>query len=174
MGAAPRTCCPTHADNCRFGHAHLWAGPFLLDEGKPVDGQVWSHPGDVKCAQCGGNCTADRDDETKTGTQPDVAADEAQDSDLLDDVRPNAREVALAMVALYKGRPIRDVKDLDPSDLQDLLTDLIHLARAAQSLPGHEHLDILRSAEFIADDEDNDTHGVRHVLPAATLAAVPA
>lgn len=58
---APRTCCATHADRCRFGRPHTWAGPFLLAAGRPVDGRVWSHPDDVACATCGGTCTADRD-----------------------------------------------------------------------------------------------------------------
>lgn len=60
VSATPRTCCPTHTDRCRFGREHLWAGPFLLDQGRRVDGKVWSHPDDVKCAVCGGECVADR------------------------------------------------------------------------------------------------------------------
>lgn len=58
---APRTCCPTHTDNCLFGRWHLWAGPFLLDGGRPVDGEIWSHPQDVRCHMCGGVCSGDRD-----------------------------------------------------------------------------------------------------------------
>ena len=58
----PRTCCETHPDRCRFGRDHIWAGPFLLDKGKPVNGEIWSHPNDFKCAGCGGICTADRID----------------------------------------------------------------------------------------------------------------
>jgi hypothetical protein len=55
----PRTCCPTHANNCHFGRGHLWAGPYLLDAGKPVDGKVWSEPDSVKCANCGAICDAE-------------------------------------------------------------------------------------------------------------------
>lgn len=55
---ADRTCCPTHNDACRFGREHVWAGPFLLNRGRPVDGQVWSHPDDVQCAYCGGTRAA--------------------------------------------------------------------------------------------------------------------
>lgn len=58
---APRTCCPSHTDRCRFGDEHVWAGPFLLDGGRPVDGRVWSHDNDVRCAKCGGVCTAERE-----------------------------------------------------------------------------------------------------------------
>lgn len=61
---APRTCCPTHTDLCRFGRDHVWAGPFLLDEGRPVDGRVWSHDTDVRCGTCGGVCTAEREEPT--------------------------------------------------------------------------------------------------------------
>lgn len=59
-GMRPRTCCPTHADACRFGRDHTWAGPYLLDAGRPVNGAVWSHAGDVLCSTCGGQCVADR------------------------------------------------------------------------------------------------------------------
>jgi hypothetical protein len=58
---APRTCCLAHTDQCRFGRDHVWAGPFLLDGGKPVDGRLWSMEGDVKCANCGDICTAERE-----------------------------------------------------------------------------------------------------------------
>jgi len=57
--AAPRTCCPTHTDTCKFGRQHVWCGPYLLDAGKPVNGEVWSHPNSVKCAYCNGTCDAE-------------------------------------------------------------------------------------------------------------------
>ena len=63
---APRTCCPTHTDTCRFGRPHQWAGPFLLDGGRPVNGHIWSHPEDVHCVPCGGTCTGDRTDPQRT------------------------------------------------------------------------------------------------------------
>lgn len=55
----PRTCCPTHSNNCRFGKQHIWAGPYLLDAGRPVDGKVWSDPDSVKCSNCEGTCDAE-------------------------------------------------------------------------------------------------------------------
>lgn len=55
-----RTCCSTHSDLCRFGREHRWAGPFLLDEGRQVNGEIWSHPDDIQCAVCGGVCTGNR------------------------------------------------------------------------------------------------------------------
>lgn len=55
-----RTCCPTHRDRCRFGREHFWAGPFLLDGGKPVNGETWSHPDDVRCHVCEGVCSGNR------------------------------------------------------------------------------------------------------------------
>jgi len=58
---APRTCCPSHTDRCRFGRDHIWAGPFLLDGGKPAEGHIWSHDGDVRCDACGRVCTAERE-----------------------------------------------------------------------------------------------------------------
>lgn len=57
----PRTCCPTHRDTCQFGRPHVWAGPFLLDAGRPLNGAVWSQPEDLKCSTCGGVCTAERE-----------------------------------------------------------------------------------------------------------------
>lgn len=59
-GSLPRTCCPTHADRCRFGREHVWAGPFLLDGGRELDGHKWSHADDVHCTGCGGVCIGDR------------------------------------------------------------------------------------------------------------------
>lgn len=56
---SPQICCPTHADSCRFGRQHVWAGPYLLDGGRPVDGQIWSHEDSVKCHACGGICNAE-------------------------------------------------------------------------------------------------------------------
>lgn len=50
---APRTCCLTHRDTCNFGRQHIWAGPFIQDDG------TWSEPDVYKCAECGGICTAD-------------------------------------------------------------------------------------------------------------------
>lgn len=55
----PRTCCPTHANNCRFGKDHRWAGPYLLDGGKLVNGEKWSRPDSLKCSTCEGICDAD-------------------------------------------------------------------------------------------------------------------
>lgn len=52
----PRTCCETHADNCRFGRWHRWAGPFRVEGG-------WSHPDDVQCGDCGQVCTAGRSEQ---------------------------------------------------------------------------------------------------------------
>lgn len=51
---APRTCCETHRDTCNFGRQHHWHGPFYLEDG------TWSHDDDVKCADCGGICVAER------------------------------------------------------------------------------------------------------------------
>lgn len=59
---APKTCCTTHNDKCRFGRQHVYAGPFLLDSGRPVDGEIWSAPGVVHCQGCGGTCYGDADD----------------------------------------------------------------------------------------------------------------
>lgn len=60
MTTKPRTCCTTHADNCKFGRDHSFSGPFLLNEGYMVDGKQWSHEDDMKCTTCGGICYGDR------------------------------------------------------------------------------------------------------------------
>jgi hypothetical protein len=49
---APRTCCPSHNDRCRFGRPHIWSAPFYDATG------VWRDDGAYLC-DCGAICEAD-------------------------------------------------------------------------------------------------------------------
>lgn len=60
--AAPRTCCPSHTDTCKFGRDHQWASPWL---GGPLSGLGVGEPGwhdSEICAGCLGVCTADMEE----------------------------------------------------------------------------------------------------------------
>jgi len=48
----PRTCCPGHADRCRFGVPHTWMAPFIDAAGH------WREDGAYWC-DCGAICEAD-------------------------------------------------------------------------------------------------------------------
>ncbi len=115
----------------------------------------------------------DPDDPDHTGAAAELGDDEPQPGDLVDDVRPYSRARALAMLALYTGRPVQNVESVNTESLQNLVTDLIHLSRAVEALPKNDGLNVYRAAEFIANDEDRETHGTWDTLPDATLAAVP-
>ena len=45
---APRTCCPTHTDTCRFGRWHTWSEGWYSETG------VWQESS--KCFNCDGVC----------------------------------------------------------------------------------------------------------------------
>jgi len=56
---APRTCCPTHTDTCRFGKEHRWAAGWI---GGPLSGVGIGEPGwhdSSLCVTCNGICTGD-------------------------------------------------------------------------------------------------------------------
>lgn len=59
---APRTCCPTHADACKFGRDHVWSIGWI---GGPLSGLGVGEPGwhdSMICTTCMGICTADMDE----------------------------------------------------------------------------------------------------------------
>lgn len=56
---APRTCCDTHTDTCRFGRDHLWSIGWI---GGPKSGVGIGEPGwhdSAICSTCHGICTAE-------------------------------------------------------------------------------------------------------------------
>ena len=56
---APRTCCETHTDTCRFGREHQWGIGWI---GGPKSGLGIGEEGwhdSAICAVCHGICTAD-------------------------------------------------------------------------------------------------------------------
>ena len=56
---APRTCCPTHTDTCKFGRQHGWSMGWI---GGPYSINPNSEPGwhdSMHCSDCGGFCMAE-------------------------------------------------------------------------------------------------------------------
>lgn len=54
-----RTCCPTHAENCKFGRDHVWGVGWI---GGPKSGLGIGEPGwhdSMVCSTCLGICIAD-------------------------------------------------------------------------------------------------------------------
>lgn len=59
---APRTCCKTHTDTCRFGKEHAWGIGWV---GGPLSGVGVGEEGwhdSMLCVTCKGICTADMED----------------------------------------------------------------------------------------------------------------
>jgi len=98
---------------------------------------------------------------------------EQMDGMLIEDVRPVARQRARAMLALYTGTPTPDdAEAIDHERLADLITDLVHLARAVDAARG-DGTNVVHSALYVAGQEDERPRGWYSSLPAATRAAVP-
>lgn len=59
---APRTCCPTHTDTCRFGRDHLWSFPWIggPKSGLGIGTEGW-HDSSI-CHGCMGICVADMEE----------------------------------------------------------------------------------------------------------------
>lgn len=114
----PRTCCPTHADNCRFGFSHAWAGPYLLDGGRSVGGRVWSHPDDVMCSTCGGRCYGNRSTTVPVLYRVLVGDHSRPDVDTFKATLAEAQAVLAASAALEdEGEPARPTRiDVVPLD----------------------------------------------------------
>ncbi|MFB7890357.1 hypothetical protein ACFCZ3_20125 [Cellulosimicrobium cellulans] len=98
---------------------------------------------------------------------------EQMDGMLIEDVRPVARQRARAMLALYTGKPTPDdAEAIDYERLADLITDLVHLARAVDAARD-DGTDVVHSALYVVGQEDERPRGWYSSLPAATRAAVP-
>lgn len=56
---APRTCCPTHTDTCKFGRDHRWSIGWIggPKSGLGIGDEGW-HDSTI-CGECKGICTAD-------------------------------------------------------------------------------------------------------------------
>ena len=48
---APRTCCETHTDTCKFGRQHTWSVGWYDEAGE------WQES--AKCFECDGVCVGD-------------------------------------------------------------------------------------------------------------------
>lgn len=137
---AERTCCPTHTDTCRFGREHVWAGPFLLDGGRPVDGQVWSHPDDVHCAACAGTCTGNREEHPV-----------ADDADREQDARHARSRVVSRVIREHEERPMGCVCG---APIGDSIDRTWHLAnQVAEAVAAHVRQEV---RERIAQDIEAD------------------
>lgn len=56
---APRTCCETHTDTCKFGRDHVWSMGWI---GGPKSGLGFGEPGwhdSAICSNCLGICVAE-------------------------------------------------------------------------------------------------------------------